>query len=289
MHWLVHSKFDNDPKVVNLISNLNRMSVGYTRATVVPYSTEGFIFETRAHVQEARDRGADGAVVANIASQFFVSSEEDLKGKRVFTYGSYTMAINSSKVFNPGAFLSPNISMTSLRDNYGEEMLNYDMVVGKIKDLEPSMDLFFIRPVEDTKSLVGTRCTRDYYVGWRNEIMNLKKETVNGYAALTPDTNICIASCKYIDAEFRCFVVDGSVVTASQYKRGMLPHMSPHVDDYVVDYVKSLISYWQPDVAFVLDVAQVGSKLKIIEANCINSSGLYDIDTQKLIAAIECL
>lgn len=286
MHWIIQNKFDYDPKVRDLMYNLERMGVPYTRASVIPFSQDGFTFETEADISKAEADGHDGSTVANIAAQQFGSIDE-LKDKHVFTYGSYTMANIATKHFTPGAFVSPNISMTALTEQYGTEMLNYDMMVGKVKDLNPDMDMFFIRPVEDTKSIVGAEYTKAYFTDWKQRILDAHKEHPDTYATVTPDTLICIAPCKKIDAEFRCFCINGRVATASQYKMRRLPHFTPHVDQYIIDYVNEIIKSWQPDRAFVLDVALTDDKLKIIEANCINSSGLYEIDLQKLIIAVE--
>lgn len=262
MHWLIHNKFDYDPKVRNLIDNLERLSIDYTRASVVPFSTDGISFEDDTTI-------------------------DSLQAKKIFTYGSYTMANIASKLFSPGAFISPNISMIELTKNYGSEMLNSDMIVGSIKDLDPDFDSFFIRPVEDTKSIVGEVYTKEYFKEWKQKILDTSKEFPDNYTTVTPDTLICIAPCKSIEAEYRCFVVNDKVATVSQYRSNGRAYFSSSVDSYIVDYVNDLIKTWKPDKAFVLDVALLNGTLKAIEANCINSSGLYEIDTQKLIMAVE--
>lgn len=287
MHWLIQNKFDHDPKVRDLMYNLERMGVPYTRASVIPFSNDGITFETSDDVIKAEANGEDGSTVANIAAQQFVTSIDELKYKRIFTYGSYTMANISAAHFTPGAFVSPDISMLALTEHYGTEMLNHDMITGKVKDLNPDMDMFFIRPVEDTKSIVGAEYTKEYFTEWKQRIIDAQNEHPNTYATVTPDTLICIAPCKSIDAEFRCFVVNGKVATSSQYKMRRLPHFTPHVDEYIIDYVNALVKTWQPDKAFVLDVALTNGVLKIIEANCTNSSGLYEIDLQKWIMAVD--
>ncbi len=287
MHWLIQNRFDHDKKVRDLMYNLDRMGVPYTRASVIPFSYDGFTFETPDAEEKAKADGHDGSTLANISGQHFVTSIDELKDKRIFTYGSYTMANIAARHFTPGAFVSPMISMTHLPEHYGKEMLNHDMVVGAVKDLDPDMGMFFIRPVEDTKSIVGAEYTKEYFRDWKQKILDAQKDHPDTYATVTPDTLICIASCKPIEAEFRCFVVNGKVATASQYKMRRMPHFTPHVDDYIIDYVNALVQTWQPDKAFVLDVALSNDKLKIIEANCINSSGLYEIDLQKWIMAVD--
>lgn len=287
VHWLIQNKFDYDPKVRDLMYNLTRMGVPYTRASVIPFSHDGFTFDNPDCVTKAELDNHHALTIANIKNQHFVNSLDELKDKRIFTYGSYTMANIASKHFTPGAFVSPMISMTHLTDNYGKEMLNHDMVVGAVKDINPYMDMFFIRPVEDTKSIVGAEYTKVYFNEWKQKILDASREHPDNYATVTPDTLICIAPCKQIDAEFRCFVVNGKVATASQYRMNKLPHFTPHVDSYIIDYVNDIVKVWQPDNAFVLDIALCGEKLSVIEANCINSSGLYEIDLQKWIIAVD--
>ena len=267
MHWLIHNKFDNDKSVCRLMSNLERMGIGYTRATVVPFSDDGIIFEDES------------------------ITTDTLKHLPIFTYGSYTMARISTKYFKPAAFISPFIAMDYLLQNYGNEMLNSDLTIGTIRNTNPDMEMFFIRPVEDTKSICGDIWSKEDFNCWKEKVLaNDIKDSFSveeTYSTVIPDTVICIAPYKKIDAEFRCFVVNGKVVTASQYKSNSIPYFSAHVDDYIIDYANEMVNHWQPDKAFTLDIALYNDKPCIIEANCINSCGLYEADTQKLIMAVE--
>lgn len=68
MVWLLHNKFDYDPKVRKLEANLQRVGVEYYRCSVVPFSDDGIIFD--------RDD-------INV---------DMLRDKPVFVYGSYTLA-----------------------------------------------------------------------------------------------------------------------------------------------------------------------------------------------------
>jgi hypothetical protein len=264
MHWLIHNKFDHDPKVRELVHNLERFDIPYHRASVLPFSVDDeIIFEN------AED------------------SIESLSQHKIFTYGSYTMANKASRLFKPGAYVSPNISMSKLLEHYKEEMLNHDMIVGAVSDIVTPSDMFFVRPVEDTKSIVGEVYTRSQFEDWQTRIIAMDMDSGLSYSTIRSTTEICVASVKQIDAEYRCFVVNGKVATASQYKLNGQLYKNPNVDQYIIDYVHAVIKDWKPDIAFVLDVALSHGKLYIIEANCINSSGLYEIDTQKLIMAVE--
>lgn len=265
MHWLIHNKFDHDPKVRELVNNLERFEIPYTRASVIPFSEDGIIFENET------------------------TTIKSLQGIPIYTYGSYTMCKIAKKYFYPASYISENLGMNHLLEHYGKEMLNHDMIIDSVKNIKPTddMEFLFVRPVEDTKSICGTVWSKEIFLEWKNNIIKANKEFPNDYSTVTPNTIICISPIKYIKSEYRCFIVDGKVVTASQYKLNHKPYFQYHVDQYIIDYVNNVIADWKPDIAFVLDIALVDDKLSIIEANCINSSGLYEIDTQKLIMAIE--
>lgn len=262
MFWLIQKRFSNEAKTQELLNNLNRLGIGHSLASVKAFDFNG-------------DIEIESTTVAALQKQ------------SVFVYGSYTMANIAARIFTPGAFVNPELNMVTLQKHYGQKMLNHDMIVGKVKDITPTTPAFFVRPVEDTKAIVGAKYTLTEYLEWKTTILRLDEEDPVNYAEVTPDTMICIASCKSIDAEYRCFVVNGKVAAASQYKLNQQPFFSAHVDQYIIDYVHSITKIWQPAKAFVLDIALANDRLFVIEANCINSSGLYEADTQKLIMAIE--
>ena len=258
MRWLMQSVFNKDPKVVEIKINLERFGIPYTDCKVIPFSEDGIEFE-------------DG------------STYESLKDEFIFVYGSYTLARISKKYFSPASFISPNLSIDNLHLHYGNEMFNSDMLVGSVAELDAIDDKFFIRPTEDTKSFCGEVVTREWYTDWKQKIMDTPAEN---YSTVTRDTRISMAHLKQIDQEIRCFVIDDKVVTASQYRQNGTHFFHPHVDEYVIDYVNDIIKIWKPDDAFCMDVAVSNGIPKILETNCINSSGLYCIDTQKFIMAI---
>ena len=48
-----------------------------------------------------------------------------------------------------------------------------------------------------------------------------------------------------------------------------------------------MISIYQPAEAFVMDICLTPDGWKIVEINCINCSGFYNGDMQKLLIALE--
>jgi hypothetical protein len=128
MHWLIQSKFDYDPKVRELVGNLQRLKINHSFCKAIPFSEE-------------------------------MTSDVDLDKivDPIFTYGSYTLSkIVVKRGYKPGAFISPNLGQDFLLSNYGDRMLNSDMLIcelGEVLDNVP--DEFFIRPVKDSKSFTA--------------------------------------------------------------------------------------------------------------------------------------
>ena len=257
MHWLLQDKFSYDKKYVELKETLTRFGIPYSLVTTIPFS--------------------DGEIM-------FKDAEPDLSDTKVFTYGSYTLALGAARNYTPGAFTSSGLEMTTLLEKYGDEMFNHDMQIAPLSELESTDESFFIRPVEDTKSFVGEVVTRERFNEWRKNIIEVSS---TGYSSVTGDTLSVLAPIKEIHQEVRCFSVNGKVATASTYKLNGQPHFSSQVDQYIIEYAERMMAIHLPDIAVCFDVAITNGIPKVLECNCINASGMYDIDMQKFVMAIE--
>jgi len=258
MQWLVQrSIYNKDDKVMKLVENLDKLNTPYFLAQAIPFSEDGIIYEN--------EKQPDPSLPC-------------------FTYGSYTLAHISKKYFKPGAFISERLTMGYLLENYRSELFNPDMQIVKFKDAkfnEPS----FIRPNLDSKSFVGGVMTPKEFIQWQAQI-NILAEGLC-YARITPETEIIIAKEKPIHQEIRFFIVNDKIATYSQYKLGGELNTSGTVDQYVLDYVNDMIKQVEIEKAYCFDIAVTDGVPKILETNCINASGLYALDTQKFIMAVE--
>lgn len=256
MYWLIQSKFTKDPKLKELVANLERMEVNHSFCWVVPFSEDG------------------------------LNSDIDLDSidEPIFCYGSYTLSkIAVKKGYRPGAYISPMISLNNLLDHYGDEMLNNDMEFYALKDvLDNVPDTFFARPMEDSKSFTAEVTTKKEFGKFVKGIENIGKK----FSTVTMETMVAVSKPKPIQREIRFFIVDGKISTYSSYKIGDYVNYDQFVDQYIIDYVENIIDIWGPDRAYCLDIAISDGQPKILEVNSINSSGLYAIDTQKFIQSI---
>jgi hypothetical protein len=200
--------------------------------------------------------------------------------------GATTMiGIAQERNWTPGAFYNENFNHEKWVDNLGKDLLNYDSEVCRFADINPGYNPFFVRPCEDRKVFSGQVIDKANFEVWKR---HTDQASYSGYTTLTPDTMVAVSPLKAIHAEWRFFVVDGKIVTGSLYKRGdrviHLPLL--HREDAEL-FAEKMVEKWQPDRAFVMDVALTDDGHKVIEYNCLNSAGFYKANVAKIVTAIE--
>jgi hypothetical protein len=253
MYWIVQENLYKEEAFLDLLHALEISGAKHEVVKVVPFSHE--------LIPDSKPQGL------------------------VVVMGATTMiGIAQERGWNPGAFYNDNFDYRKWRENVGTELLNYDSEVCMFKDVNPSFNPFFIRPTEDRKSFTGEVIDKANYDLW----LKSTQEVTDGYSTLKPETMVSVAPVKAIHAEWRFFVVDGKVITGSLYKRGDRVHHLPLLrDEDSQIYAQRMVDQWQPDRAFVIDVALTDAGYKIIEYNCMNSAGFYKSNVNKLVEAIQ--
>ncbi len=218
--------------------------------------------------------------------EFFPNSTElkyePIESKNVFCWGSVKLARFANKYnWNPGSLFNENHDYRVYSQYYKENLLNWDSQVINFEDnfIEPGF-VFHARPCEDSKSFTGQIFTKE---SWNEFVLKALNDPIS---RLKKETPVQISKVKEIYKEVRFFIINGKIITASQYKLGNSMIFEENNESYLHDYVTEMISIYQPAVAFVMDIALCKEGLKIVEINCINSSGFYEINLQKLVFEI---
>lgn len=208
--------------------------------------------------------------------------------KDVWCWGSVNMSKIAKRYgWNPGSMYNDNHDMDVYGKHYGEHMLNHDGISMDITDpLPDKFKYFFARPTKDTKAFTGQLFERETWNQWVQQV--IAEEHASGTKILTHNTRVFIAPLKDIQQEVRCWIVGGKVVTASRYKLGSrVLYENYDNESFFVDFAQSIADIYQPAEAFVLDVCLANEELKVVEINCINCSGYYHANMNKLMKAIE--
>lgn len=255
MHWLLQSNLYSEEGWDTLVAALERLGLPYSVHKVIPFVGE---------LEPVPEPQSDDVIVM----------------------GSYTLANYAVKQgWSPGAYLE-NLDFETQRAQWGTRMLNHDARVSRFADVLPQTMPFFLRPVHDTKSFTGQVFDWPSFVEWRDRVLALLPED---HPTITADTLVMTCSKKEIYSETRTWIVAGKVVTASGYKLGTIKRYTPPeaVDARITEFAAESAEIWQPNDAFVLDVADTAEGLRICEVNNLNSAGFYKGDVVKLIQALE--
>jgi hypothetical protein len=215
-----------------------------------------------------------------------LSPEPKIGHDNVICFGSYSMR-HAAKLYGwkPGVFDVGPMDFTIQKSNWGDLMLNADSEVMEFQQVEISKPTF-IRPVDDSKFFSGGVFEAEYFDDWQRKVCIASA----GMSAisLSPDTLVQVSPVKEIWSEYRFWIVQRRIVTASRYKMGDTVMYSNDVDYRFHWFVSSLLeSGWQPAEAYVMDVCETPDGIKIVEINTINSSGFYAADVQKLVFELE--
>jgi hypothetical protein len=205
--------------------------------------------------------------------------------KDVFTFGSIRMAkLSAQNDWNPGSFFGNNHDYSVYSEHYKENLLNYDCEIKTFGDkLEwfPN-ELKFIRPCKDSKLFNGSVFSK---IKWEDKVEQTQQNPY--YLKLDEPQLIQIGTVKTIYKEARVWIVDGKVVTSSYYRYGQNVEYTENVEPEGLEFAQSMVDLYQVAECFVMDICLTPDGWKIVEINCINCSGFYKGDLQKIVIALE--
>jgi hypothetical protein len=148
-------------------------------------------------------------------------------------------------------------------------------------------ELFFVRPVEDTKTLSGRIMTVAEIEDTVQKVLKLEPTDIPE-GSFAHDTELMIFDPVTILQEWRVWIVDNKIVTYSLYKSGSTVVYRNEIDDDAKKFAAEMVAI-NPGYAkaYVMDVCRTPGGLKLLETNCCNSAGFYAADLFKFVEAIE--
>lgn len=257
MYWIVQNNTANEAGWVTLVTTLERFNIPHSVHKIIPFVGE-------------------------------LVDPPEIDHTNVICIGSYSLRHYAKKhSYAPGVFDLEPYDFTQQLAHWGDHMLNADSIVTSFEHANPDHEEFFCRPILDSKSFAGVVFSRDEFYEWKRKICVLEHDYGD---SVSKHTMIQVAPTKQIYAEYRFFIVDGKISTASMYKQADKV-VSLNIDQAgmleLFGFVKSRIAEWNPLGSMCIDIADTHSGFKIIEINTINSSGFYAANVQKLVFDLE--
>jgi hypothetical protein len=196
-------------------------------------------------------------------------------------YGSTMLAeIGAGLGFTPGVFYEHRWFDPHWCKYKRDDLLNNQMTVETILDLRTRWieRPVFIKPV-DPKLFTGQVIEPEERQSWLQE-----------HAHLSWQKTVCVSPIQQIDREWRFFIIDGKVITGSLYKRDGCKVTREPISKEVWYQAELMSEKWLPSKNIVMDICQCRSgEFKVVEFNCVNSSGFYNCDISAIITAIDSL
>jgi hypothetical protein len=196
------------------------------------------------------------------------------KCKDIFVYGSVRLARLSLQYddWYPNSFYGNNHLFEIYSKHYKNNTLNYDFKVQKLtEDINwNSNSELFIKPFRDAKVFTGKVFNNSSWSDYVYEALESKTSE-----HLHENTLIQISKPQEILKEARLWVVGKQIVDAGYYKFDENTLFELNVAPEGIRFAKEMISIFNIADAFVMDIGLTMDGWKIIEVNCINSSGFY--------------
>ncbi|HEY9261813.1 ATP-grasp domain-containing protein [Chitinophaga sp.] len=207
--------------------------------------------------------------------------------RRSIFYGSTTLCglVAADEQWRPGLFFDEALfSIENYFNRWGAYMLNYGAIVTTFAALmsreEAPDQLFFIRPDDDSKSFAGETKSFAEIKSWYEQLKTV--ENTN----LSPDTPIVVSAPYNIKYEWRLWIVNGKVVTASKYRTYFKLTKEAGCPAEVIAFAESRCREYTPHAVFVMDVCLCGDDFYIVECGCMNAAGFYTADVTAIVAAV---
>ena len=220
-----------------------------------------------------------------------IISDSPLIGQDYIPYGSTLMTTVASQGLGwKGLFFDmDNFNYQAAVDNR-DDMLNSNVItldhaihiLNSVVEQEPTR-LYFTRPSHDLKQFSGQVIEAKECRDWFKDMMECQ---TSGSYKLDADTPVVLCYPQHIKAEWRWFIVNGKVVSGSMYRAHNQLRKERVTEQPLIDEAQSFADKWLPAPCCVMDLALVGDELKVIEFNCINSSGFYDNDVKAIFKAL---
>jgi hypothetical protein len=208
-------------------------------------------------------------------------------GDCVIAYGTFPFArqVQLHRRWVPGAWCDPgSLDCTTYFAHFGRFLLNQNYAilpgVEAIRQRDWLYEVFgkddelFARPTGCNKVFTGRCVSRDNFA------------SALGPTRYDPATLVLVAAPRAIGREWRLVVAGDHVVAASQYAVEGRKVIEPGCPEEVRSFAQAMLASvrWRPDPIFLMDLAESGGRLWLVELNGFSCSWLYQCDLPPLVA-----
>lgn len=206
----------------------------------------------------------------------------------VIFYGSLPLMqhIQLHRKWVPGGWCSvSNLACSAYYPHYGEYLLNQHYALLPGVEAIQQRDLLYDNYGRGGMIFARPNGVHKLFTGCIIAVNDFASALAP--ALYDPATRVLVAAPKPIACEWRLVVVEGSVVTASQYAQHRSTAFTPGCPDAVRAFADRVLHAvaWRPDPIFMLDICESEGQLFVLELNSFSCSGLYQCDLRAVVGA----
>jgi len=252
--WIIQSNFLDINQITPIVETLRANDIPFRDVGIIPFSDE-FI------------------------------TPLDVSDTNLIPYGSTKLSKIAEQQKWSGLFFDRTTFRNDVWNWHRGDMLNSDAkfmtvreAINEFANAEPD-SVWFIRPVEDLKHFSGTVTTAAEIARWMSSVDV-------GNFSFDENVEVAISTPKNILMEWRYFIVGGKIVTGSLYRVKGMRKIARENDPAVLAEAQDRAKDWLPHETCVMDMALTDDGLRVVEFNCLNSSGFYDHDIEKFVLSV---
>lgn len=133
----------------------------------------------------------------------------------------------------------------------------------------------FIKPSNDQKAFIATILPE------RQTIRSFL-ESIGCPLSRLKDEKLLLSSVKSLKGEYRFICIEDSIAEVSKYMENGKLDVEGSIPQKVMDAAKEYAKLFQPSNIYSMDLVETNKGIYIVEYNCWNVSGLYNIDRKSL-------
>lgn len=256
MLWLIEEKTQKNHNLQKMLSAIEHLNSKYQLCEVIPFL--GDILTTD-------------------------KKEVQIDRTDVICIGSYSMKQSAKKFgWNPGVYDLAPFDFRQQLKHWGTELLNFDSLVCEVQFAPIAHQEVFVRPVDNSEVFPSQVIAPNDFQGWKDNLLNIKD--TDFYSPKNQLIQIC--KVKNILKEYRFWIVDGKIISSSQYKSNQQSSIKEGAPKAVIKYVEKVVKKWTPHKAFAIDICETLDSFKITDIKTINSSDFYAGDISAIFTAI---
>ena len=210
---------------------------------------------------------------------FFKSREE---AEEYFVIGSFSF-VKKAKEEGAFAYDFTKYNWLDYYSDFSPHLLNQDFIVLPGREIYRQMYLILRTFGVDCEIFVRPNAAEKTFTGTTLDVEGFKK-----FSEDFPSDLVVISSPKKILGEWRFAIDNAANILAYSLYRYADNHVEvASIPKGMDDFVKSAAPKIEGHEPYILDVAQLyDMSFKIIEKNCLSTSELYAMDTEKLVSFI---